>query len=159
DPEEHEWAIDNLEAAVALAPESGRLHVALAKAHLEVWREQTSRVEENGEAGVSAQGVLALAPPGPLFSPAHVALGAAAPGLAGGEFRQEFLAREGQPLARRHLEPALGHLLQARDACPLLADAHLQIGINVDQFRQAEPRRAYLERAKRLAPDDPEQWY
>jgi O-antigen ligase/tetratricopeptide (TPR) repeat protein len=159
DPQEHEWAIANLEAAAALAPESGRLHVALAKAHLELWREQTNRLEESGEGGVLAQSVLALAPPGPLDSPAHAALGAASSWLAGGELRQEFLTREGQPLARKHLEPALGHLLQARDSCPLLADAQLQIAINVDQFRHAEPRRAYLERAKRLAPDDPEQWY
>ena len=35
----------------------------------------------------------------------------------------------------------------------------MEIAEHVDEFAKADPREAYLERAKFLAPDDPELWY
>ena len=57
-----------------------------------------------------------------------------------------------------HLVPALRHFLRSRDVCPLRAEAHMEIAEYVDKFEKAEPRETYLERAKFLAPDDPELW-
>jgi O-antigen ligase len=62
-------------------------------------------------------------------------------------------------LAVQHLVPALGHFLHARDLCPILPDPHLGIASHIEALEQAEPRGAYLERAKRLAPADPLLWY
>ncbi|HEX8202954.1 MAG TPA: tetratricopeptide repeat protein, partial [Isosphaeraceae bacterium] len=62
-------------------------------------------------------------------------------------------------LARRQRVPALGHYVQARDLCPLLPEPHLEIAALYDLLGRAEPRAAYLERAKRLAPSDPLLWF
>jgi tetratricopeptide (TPR) repeat protein len=62
------------------------------------------------------------------------------------------------PLLREYLVPALRHLLRSRDACPLRAEAHMEIAERLEEFAEAEPREAYLERAKFLAPDDPGLW-
>jgi tetratricopeptide (TPR) repeat protein len=67
-------------------------------------------------------------------------------------------AKVGQ-LRRAHLTPALGHLLRARDLCPMRAMVHLEIADHVAEFIAADPRAAYLERAKLLAPGDPGLWY
>jgi O-antigen ligase len=159
DPPRYEEAIADLEEAVALAPESGRLHAELAKAHLQLFHDQTNRLAESGQFAVFAQVVPALTAADALGSPAHTALATVPSWLAAAAQQEEFFTRQSLPLSGLHLEPALDHLLQARDSCPLLAEAQLQLALNVEQFRQAPPRRAYLERAKLLAPDDPEQWY
>ena len=54
--------------------------------------------------------------------------------------------------------PALRHFLRSRDACPLRAATHMDIAEHVDEFAKADPREAYLARAKFLSPDDPELW-
>jgi tetratricopeptide (TPR) repeat protein len=73
--------------------------------------------------------------------------------------QEEDFSRQSLPFLDQHLHPALRHLLQARDRCPLLSEVQLQLAVNREKFPQADSRRAYLERVKQLAPDDPEQWY
>src|SRR5205807_4927024 len=62
-------------------------------------------------------------------------------------------------MTRRHLVPALGHYLQARDLCPLRPRPHLRIANYVESLSSADLRSAYLDRAKFLVPADPELWY
>jgi O-antigen ligase len=150
DPSRHEEALADLEAAVDLAPESGRLHAELARAHLQLFHEKTNRLAEASQCATLAQAVLA---------PVHANLATVPSWVAASPLQDEFFTAQGVPLSGLHLEPALSHLLQARDSCPVLAEAQLQLAVNAEQLRQAEPRRAYLERAKLLTPDDPEQWY
>jgi tetratricopeptide (TPR) repeat protein len=49
--------------------------------------------------------------------------------------------------------------LRARDACPLLADAHLALAGSAFRMREADGPADYLRRVKLLAPRDPEIWY
>ena len=55
--------------------------------------------------------------------------------------------------------PALRHLLRSRDLCPLRARPTWRSPNTWATSRRPSPREAYLERAKLLAPDDPELWY
>src|SRR5262249_39643702 len=80
-------------------------------------------------------------------------------GLVAVEARVEFSGEKAEQLARRHLAPALRHYLHARDCCPLLGTAQVQLAANVTRMPQADPRRAYLDRAKLVAPSDAEVWY
>jgi O-antigen ligase/tetratricopeptide (TPR) repeat protein len=66
-------------------------------------------------------------------------------------------ARKG--LQHEHLIPALRHFLRARDLSPLRAEIHMIIADHARDFAAAEPREAYLARAKLLAPGDPDLWY
>jgi O-antigen ligase len=61
-----------------------------------------------------------------------------------------------QRAARDYLWPALAHFAQARDLCPLSAKAHLRLAVHRDGFARADSRNAYLARAGRLLPSDPE---
>ncbi len=60
---------------------------------------------------------------------------------------------------REHLIPALRNLRRCRDLCPLRALVQMEIAEHLGGFEAADPREAYLERAKLLAPGDPEVWY
>jgi O-antigen ligase/tetratricopeptide (TPR) repeat protein len=62
-------------------------------------------------------------------------------------------------LEHAHLIPALRHFLRSRDLSPLRAEIHMILAGHVKDFAAAEPRAAYLERAKLLAPGDPDIWY
>jgi O-antigen ligase len=68
--------------------------------------------------------------------------------------RPDEAARDDAPL-----RAALHHYLRARDLCPTAAKPHFRIAVNRKYFARAEPRAAYLERAKALAPYDAELWY
>ncbi len=63
------------------------------------------------------------------------------------------------PPASKHLASALRHYCQARDLCPLMPEAHVRIAAYTEQLKSADSRTAYLERAKRLLPSDPEIWF
>jgi tetratricopeptide (TPR) repeat protein len=79
--------------------------------------------------------------------------------------RMAELARRGPDateegrLRREHVVPALRLFLLSRDLSPLRAEIHMILANHVDEFVAAEPRGAYLERAKLLAPADPDLWY
>ncbi len=133
DPAGREQKVAALEAATRLVPGYARLQAELAHAHLTILE---LRMEElTGSAPRDA-----VAGPGPIAPPDGC-----------GETDQERLTQ-------LHLVPALRHFLRSRDVCPLRAEAHMEIAEYVDKFEKAEPRETYLERAKFLAPDDPELW-
>lgn len=54
-------------------------------------------------------------------------------------------------LANHHLTAALRHVLSARDLCPLLPAPHTRIAFYIDALAAADPRIAYIKRAKFLA--------
>ena len=58
-----------------------------------------------------------------------------------------------------HLDPALRELQRSRDLCPFRARIHMQFAEFAGEFSAADSRSVYLERAKSLAPGDPELWY
>src|SRR5262249_38178105 len=62
-------------------------------------------------------------------------------------------------LRREHKSPALKHLVRSRDLCPVLAESHMELAHYVHDFAAAEPRSAYLARAKLLAPAKGGLWY
>jgi O-antigen ligase/tetratricopeptide (TPR) repeat protein len=76
-----------------------------------------------------------------------------------GKLGDDELEEEDERLTREHLVPALRAFLVARDLCPLMSDPHMRIAAYVGTLAEADPRTAYLERAKRLAPSDPQVWY
>jgi tetratricopeptide (TPR) repeat protein len=147
-----------LEAAAALAPEYGRLQAEAAQARLDLLEEKTARLGEAGTLldAAHALGSLAVVAPG---GGAHPALAALPSWLMGAAVRHDALERQGRALERRHLAPGLSRLVLARDACPLLAEAQLQLALYRQQLGQADTRAAYLARARLLAPDDAETWY
>ena len=61
--------------------------------------------------------------------------------------------------ARQHLLPALRASLKARDLCPLMSRPHVLIAAKRPYFAKADPRTAYLDRAKRLITNDAEMWF
>src|SRR5262249_17162265 len=154
-----EQAIAELETAANLAPESALLQAQAGEAHLQLFRDWTAQLAER-EALLDIVQVpasfatLAAAVPGtyspPSAVPSWLVLVAA---------RQERWAERRQGLARRHLGPGLWYTLRARDRCPLLPQAQLQLAVHADLLAQGDRRRAYLDRAKLLAPDNPEVWY
>ncbi len=54
---------------------------------------------------------------------------------------------------------AMRQMVCARNLCPLLPEPHARIAAYVEVFAQADPRGLYLDRAKFLAPADPQLWY
>jgi O-antigen ligase/tetratricopeptide (TPR) repeat protein len=62
-------------------------------------------------------------------------------------------------LADERLQAALAHYVEARDLNPLSPRAHLRLGAHAAAFHSAEPRAAYLGRAKRLHRYDAELYY
>jgi tetratricopeptide (TPR) repeat protein len=61
--------------------------------------------------------------------------------------------------ARNYLDPALAHYVLARDLCPLFASAHIRLAAHRDGFLRADPQDAYIQRALRVLPSDPEMHY
>ncbi len=125
---------DLLEAAARLVPEDARLQIDLAFAHLNAFEQRMYELTEGDPGG------------------GGVANGSAGPRPAPDPAKVERLRRE-------HVTPALRHLLRSRDLCPMRALVHLEIADHVADFTAADPREAYLERAKLLAPADPDLWY
>ena len=133
DPAIREQKVAALEAATRLVPGYGRMQAELAHAHLTILER---RQEELAESRPRTAG----AGPGSITA------------------RAERGETEQARFTQLHLGPALRHFSRSRDVCPLRAEAHMEIAEYVDKFERAEPREAYLERAKFLAPDDPELW-
>jgi len=154
DPANRARQIGYLEAAVRLAPRDCRLHMELAQAQARFFDERLESVKEGGRFFEAAQAVLAVAPgpvrpawaPEPFWLTAPLAW-------------QQLVAGREQQLTQQHLVSALRSTVRARDACPLWAAPHLWLAEHADLLEQAEPRRAYRERAKLVAPGDAGLWY
>ncbi len=134
DPERLERKADRLEEAARLVPEDARLRADLARAHLTVYEQRMYELEEDAAGD-----------------------GTDPPGSA--SIRRGPDAAAVTRLRREHMLPALRHYLRSRDLSPLRAEVHMEIAELVNEFATAEPRGAYLARAKRLAPGDPDLWY
>src|SRR5262249_10613382 len=61
--------------------------------------------------------------------------------------------------ARQHLVPGLRAYLQARDVCPLMAEPQMRLAANAAYLQKADPRAAYLARAKRIVTNDAELYF
>jgi O-antigen ligase/tetratricopeptide (TPR) repeat protein len=154
DPDQRALAVTYLEAAAALAPESALVQAQLGEVRLQLLAEGHARQVRAAQLADAATVLPSLAPAGPSS-----ALTAFPAWTAAARARQLHFRRREQALAGKYLAPALRAYLRARDLCPLLADPHLRIALHLPHFERAEPRAAYLERVKTLAPDDPEAWY
>jgi tetratricopeptide (TPR) repeat protein len=155
----HANSIGHLEAAAALTPESGRLHAQLGRAHVQLFQEGSARIETLVRI-VEATNTIARPLLGLALLPSGLgAVSTLPPWMEHPGILQALAGKDKAMLVRTHLEPGLRHYRSARDLCPLLAEPHLQIAANLQRFTRAEPRRSYLERVKKLAPDDAEAWY
>lgn len=62
-------------------------------------------------------------------------------------------------LMSMHLQSGLKHVISSRNLCPLLPAPHARIASYIDQFASSDSRATYIDRAKFLAPVDPQLWY
>jgi tetratricopeptide (TPR) repeat protein len=142
-----------LEEASRTLPERAELHLKAGQAYLEVYERRLASLKHREAVGMAAAAAFAaVAGPGePLGRVGFACLAPVdgGPDAAGGR----------AVLARRFLVPGLRHHLQARDLCPLIAKAHLRIAASAEWLKRADPREAYLQRAKRAYPVSPEVWY
>jgi O-antigen ligase len=154
-PGHEERALACLRRAVRCTPENAALQLELAEAHHRLYtaglraletREGAMRAAGAWSAGASR----AIAPCQPL-APLGPLLARSAPGAGD--------PRGKHSLTREHLVPALRHYLLARDLCPLLDKPHVRLAAHRDALPAAEPRAAYLKRAKRLLAGEPDLWY
>ena len=159
DPARHELAVNYLEAAAAIAPEYGVLHAQLAEVRWDVMHEKADALSRGGRAADAAQALLAFAPPTCPAGAASPAAGGPLSWLTASYLREDWLAARNKALLAQYQRPALRDLLHARDACPLLAAANLQLALHAGELDQADGRGDYLRRAKLLDPDDPDTWY
>jgi tetratricopeptide (TPR) repeat protein len=77
----------------------------------------------------------------------------------GRRYEQEAAGGDPERAAREFLLPALAHSVQARDLCPLLAAAHLQLALHRGAFERADAPGVYAARALYALPSDPELYY
>lgn len=141
-----------LETAARLAPDHARLRIDAGQVHSDLYDAGVTSLLDQRRLNDAVQAVTAWAGGPTPWAPAVSWLAASAAG--------ERLARsKEEQLMRKHLVPALHHYLQARDSCPLLVRPHAWLAAHADRLDRSEPRGAYLERAKFLAPSDPEVWY
>ncbi len=67
--------------------------------------------------------------------------------------------RPGNNDEKKYIIAALQQYRDARDLCPLQPTTYVRLASFVEYFQRADPRRLYLDRAKRLRPSDAELWY
>jgi tetratricopeptide (TPR) repeat protein len=156
--ERQQARIGLLEQAARAAPGQALLRLRLGQAYMDLYQTEAARLDERDLAFDAARLVVALCPlPG---------FPAAQPALAGLVPRR--LVDSAEPVrgrtargdvARRYLVPALRNYLVSRDLCPMIAKAQLQIAANDGWFARADPRGAYLARARRSFPSSAEMWY
>jgi tetratricopeptide (TPR) repeat protein len=151
--------IERLEAAVRLAPESARLHVDLALAYYDLYKEQRKKEWINTTAARAAQAFCDL---NPAWSPPgvpHAALSAVPTWVLTSAARNELCKGDEQRMVGRYLVPALRCFLHARDLCPLLPEPHRFLMEHRQKLARADPLIAYLERLKLLVPYSAGLWY
>lgn len=135
-----EREIQYLRAAGALEPGDAELQAALAQANFEMYKNESSTEEDEREAPQ-------LAPLDPVAKGSN--RGASVTDSSAGR----------NPAANGYLVAALAHVLRARDLCPLLPRPNTWLAAYANRFRKADAPSAYIERAKFLAPMNPELWY
>jgi O-antigen ligase len=141
-PAPPEQRIDYLKQAVLVMPENALLHVDLAEVHFQVFKERLAQLQAREKLVGAFPAVLSL-------KPVHTLL----PSWLACQVAEEAFERE---LLQEHLGPALAGYFQARALCPLLYVPHVRIAASTDWLPDAEPKSAYLERARLLRPGDAE---
>jgi O-antigen ligase/tetratricopeptide (TPR) repeat protein len=131
DPSRLDRKVDLLEEAARLVPEDYAIREDLFSAHLNAFDQELYELTRGDPAGLAG---------------------------SSGPRRQPTDADLARP-RREHLVPALRHLQRSRDLCPFRAMVQMQLAEHVGDFQAADPRGAHLDRAKLLAPGDPELWY
>lgn len=81
-----------------------------------------------------------------------------------GERVVDIAAKQGEIRKVNHFEqaylsPALQHFIEARDLCPLLVRPHLRLAAHHQLLESSGTQQDHWERAKLIAPQDPELWY
>jgi tetratricopeptide (TPR) repeat protein len=144
-----------LEEASDLDPANPRLHFEVGEKHAAVY-DALKQKQLDQEALLDGIQALALLNPG--CAPAQGSNGGLGL-LFVAKVHQERRKRVMLDLERRHLAPALHHLLQARDLCPTRAKPHLEIAAYAELMKKADSRRTYIDRALFLDPTNPDFWY
>jgi tetratricopeptide (TPR) repeat protein len=146
-----------LQAAASVAPLDAEVRAELGRALVGEFERRRAPFERKGN--VAALG-LALASPGAgIPTVAGPAAAATAVWPLSLEARRAFVRPEEAGLRRELLTPALRDYLQARDACPVLAEAHLGLAAFADELTRAGGQEDYLRRAQVLAPCSAQTWY
>jgi O-antigen ligase len=148
-----------LEAAARLAPRDATVQMELAKCRLDLFRDEADQLARKEKlrvfidsfaAAPTFVGAIAATQPPPILAQAWTAHWIA----------RDLLAAQAVEDARHTaFYPGLGNCLAARNACPLMPEPHLVLALNADRLVNAEPPRAYLDRAEMLAPRLPDIWY
>jgi O-antigen ligase/tetratricopeptide (TPR) repeat protein len=146
EPAERERQIALLEAAGRLAPAWTRVQTRIAREHLTRFETYQSRLARGRQALEATQLILNAGPALPVVPLATAGWDSA-------------VLDERQQSARQHLLPALRAYLQARDVCPLMAEPQMRLAANVSYLQKADPRAAYLARAKRIVTNDAELYF
>jgi hypothetical protein len=158
-PGDETLAREYLETAAKLQPENGRAHDLLAQTCLEQYAERSTQLANRVVVSDGMALLLAGSPTDCTSGAVPARLTILSAALSGAEVRQRYFDQQSELLNHVELLPGLQHLVAARDRCPLRAEVQLRLALNRDRFESAEPRAAYLERAKYLAPGDPDIWY
>jgi len=143
--------------AVRVAPRRAELHMEAAQGYLAVYDQKQIRIDQKEGCLAATQCLVAGASP-----LASTAAGLPAQLLfdpAARLYLWQKRQMESTEMVQEYLVPALRHVLIARDLCPLIARTHLRLASLRHLLRQADPRSAYLARAKRLLAFDPELWF
>jgi tetratricopeptide (TPR) repeat protein len=148
-----------LQAATRLAPKNALLQLQLADTYFNGFKDDVEKLRTMGRAVDVADAVLQI---GSACNPGlgtslwdSGALGY----IAAVGARQQYIAGRTRQAARDLQVPGLRHALLARDLCPVAAEPHLRIALNLEGLRSSDAREVYLERAQFLDPMDPEIWY
>jgi O-antigen ligase/tetratricopeptide (TPR) repeat protein len=159
-----ERQIGYLEGAAQLVPSDARLQYQLGQAHAGVYEILTRRLKSREGTATGVGAILGLAPGASCAGVACDHWTATVPWLVATRAREARARQVEKELADPHRAAALRHYLLARDACPVMPKPHLGIawyaaGLEAAGLEKADPRRAYLERAKSLSPGEPEIWF
>ncbi len=146
-----------LEKARRFAPDHARLNLETGRAYLDAYAHRIAEIDQSRAAAGYAQLILSA---NPLAAPpAALPPVALAPRLVGTPAWEKPFDPERAKANRAWLYPALLHFVHARDVCPLLAEPNIRIASYRPHFVKADPRSAYLARAKLLIANDPSLYF
>jgi O-antigen ligase/tetratricopeptide (TPR) repeat protein len=152
DADSQQRRLGYLEQAAALEPDDVVVLVYLSDVRIGAYEEHERKRRAGNRMSMAAT---AFIWPAPGMS----ALALASAWIANDAANQELARADHAEQTRGEILPALRSSLAARNACPLLPQPQLAIAAFCDRLKRADPRGAYLERAKLLAPANPVLWY
>ncbi len=138
-----------LAEAARIAPEDAEVEVELGQVRSRLYERNAERLNRNTRLSLFAGAVLSASTDWAAtlawsLTPAP---------------QKDLVSQQQQQLARRYLDPALRDFCRARNACPLLRGPHLMLASHLAWLARSDPRNTYLDRAKFLAPGDPDTWH